>query len=367
MDPTPLPVLRFRPDGTFTIAQFTDLHWQNGNQADLQTRALMERVLEAERPDLVVLTGDVIAGGCQDPSRSWLEAVAPMEQCGVPWAAAFGNHDDEGALSRADLMALQRTACRWCLSEAGPEDVPGVGNFVRLIASSKGGNATPAAALYFLDSGSYAPSTSEIGGYGWVTFEQIGWYRRVAQDLARSRQADDAPLTALAFFHIPLPEFNEVWDHHLCGGVKHEPVCCPRINTGLFAAFYEAGDVRGVFVGHDHVNDFEGDLHGIRLCYGRASGYNTYGKEGFPRGARLIRLREGEQTFTTWLRLDNGSVVNTVTHGPEHAPGAFILNDGGQEADSSSLAQVHCAQPGSELPARPKATQLPSTRCARAR
>ncbi len=211
-----------------------------------------------------------------------------------------------------------------------------MGNFVRLIASSKDGNAATAV-LYFFDSGSYAPSasTSGIGGYGWITFEQIDWYRRVARDLVRSRQAEIAPSVAcpaLAFFHIPLPEYNEVWDQHLCGGVKQEPVCCPRINTGLFAAFYEAGDVRGVFVGHDHVNDFEGNLHGIRLCYGRASGYNTYGKEGFPRGARLIRLREGEQTFTTWLRLDNGSVVSTVTHGPEHAPDGFILSDGAEGA-----------------------------------
>ncbi len=322
LPPLPLPPLRFRPDGTFTIAQFTDLHWQNGNEEDRRTRALMERVLEAEQPDLVVLTGDVIAGnGCQDPARSWMAAVAPMEQSQVPWAAVFGNHDDEGTLSRADLMALQRASCRWCLSEAGPEDVPGVGNFVRLVSSSKDANtaaalATPAAALlYFLDSGSYAPSG--IGGYGWITFEQIGWFRRVAaQDLARSRQTQNAPpaaaaaaaaaaLPALAFFHIPLPEYNEVWEHHVCGGVKQEPICCPRLNTGLFAAFHEAGTVRGVFVGHDHVNDFEGDLHGIRLCYGRASGYNTYGKEGFARGARLIRLQEGEQTFTTWLHLDN--------------------------------------------------------------
>ncbi len=39
----------------------------------------------------------------------------------------------------------------------------------------------------------------------------------------------------------------------------------------------------GTFVGHDHVNDFVGDLYGIRLCYGRATGFNTYGRQGFTR------------------------------------------------------------------------------------
>ena len=54
--------LRFRDDGTFKIVQFTDMHWHNGDPDDLQTRALMERVLDAERPDLVLLTGDVFMG-----------------------------------------------------------------------------------------------------------------------------------------------------------------------------------------------------------------------------------------------------------------------------------------------------------------
>ena len=69
------------------------------------------------------------------------------------------------------------------------------------------------------------------------------------------------------------------------------------------------------------IDDFEGTLHGIRLCYGRATGYNTYGREGFPRGARLIELREGERAFSTWLRLEGGEVV---TEQPEHDPSHHI-------------------------------------------
>ena len=44
--------LRTRPDGTFTIAQFTDLHLTDGNPADQKTVALMRQVLETERPDI---------------------------------------------------------------------------------------------------------------------------------------------------------------------------------------------------------------------------------------------------------------------------------------------------------------------------
>ena len=110
-------------------------------------------------------------------------------------------------------------------------------------------------------------------------------------------------LPALAFCHIPLPEFNDVWDFHTCRGVKGETICCPLINTGLFAAMVEAGDVMGLFCGHDHLNDFIGEVHGIRLAFGRATGYGGYGLEEFARGARMVRLRAGEHAFDTWLRL----------------------------------------------------------------
>src|SRR5690606_23438740 len=114
-----------------------------------------------------------------------------------------------------------------------------------------------------------------------------------------------------------LPEYNEVWDFHVCYGEKHEPICSPIINTGFFAALHEAGDVLGTFVGHDHINDFIGELHGIRLCYGRGSGFNTYGKEGFARGARIIRLHEGVRSFETWLRLEGNVRVDLQ---PRHDP-----------------------------------------------
>ena len=196
------------------------------------------------------------------------------------------------------------------LSQPGPEDVPGVGNYILPIQYAEA-NAS-AAILYFIDSGSYAPT--DIGGYDWIRREQIAWY---LQESAKITAEIGHPLPALAFFHIPIPEYDEVWDFHTCYGVKYENVCPPQINTGFFAALHEAGDVMGTFVGHEHVNDFWGELHGIRLCYGRASGYHSYGREGFPRGARVIQLQEGERQFETWLHLDDGTVVHSQ---PEHTP-----------------------------------------------
>ncbi len=54
------PALRFRPDGTSYIVQITDVHWREGGPEDQRSRALLEMVLDSERPDLVAITGDLI-------------------------------------------------------------------------------------------------------------------------------------------------------------------------------------------------------------------------------------------------------------------------------------------------------------------
>jgi hypothetical protein len=300
--------LQFCTDGRFTIVQFTDLHWRNGDELDQRTGRLLHAVLQAERPDLVVLTGDVIDGSeCIEPAWSWRQAVAPIIEHGLPWAAIFGNHDDEGPLSRQQLMRVQQE-CPGCLSQPGPAELAGSGNYVLTIASS--GSDEPAASLYFLDSGGHTAD----GEYTWITPEQIQWFldfseRRRLERLSPSASEIWRPQPALVFFHIPIQEFDEVWQRGTCSGSKQEAVCSPRYNSGLFSALRSRSEVLGVFVGHDHLNDFDGTLHGIRLCYGRTSGYGGYGSDEFRRGARVIRLWEGQMSFETWLRLEDGSVI----------------------------------------------------------
>lgn len=300
--------LQLRDDGTFSLVQLTDLHWKNGEATDLATRRTIETVLDAERPDLVVLTGDILAGGgCKDPARGLHEVLAPIVERGLSWAGVFGNHDDEGSLDRRALLDVMMRI-PGCLSRPGPEDVPGVGNFHLEIA---GPNGKLAWTLYFLDSNAYAKPPLE--GYAWVDAGQIAHLKATASSLT----ARHGPRPALAFFHIPTPEWDEVWRTQVCYGVKHERVCAPPLNSGLFAAMVDIGDVLGAFVGHDHVNDYIGTLHGVALGYGRATGHSTYGREGMPRGARVFRLHPSKRHFDTWLRLETGERVDPQ---PAHQP-----------------------------------------------
>ena len=295
--------LRFDNRGTFKIVQFADIHWVDGDPNDRNTVQLMSTILDSENPDLVVLTGDVLAGeSCKNAPRALRDCAQPMIERQINWAMVLGNHDDEGSSGRHELMNTLQSL-PFCLSRPGPQEITGVGNFYLPVFSAD--NHKNKAILYFLDSNSYAPEG--LGTYDWIRPNQVSWYLTTARELCQQNKG--TPLPALLFFHIPIPEYNLAYDSGAYVGHKYEDVCCPQINSGLFAAILEAKDVMATFVGHDHVNDFAADWHGVKLCYGRVSGFNAYSRDGFARGARVIVLYEGRKTFKTWLHLEYGDIV----------------------------------------------------------
>jgi hypothetical protein len=116
---------------------------------------------------------------------------------------------------------------------------------------------------------------------------QIEWYRKWVSKKA----AEDDLVPAIAFIHIPLPEMITMWNYHSTLGSQGDwdGVCCSSLNTGLFAAFKEFGEVRAIVSGHDHANDFIGEYQGVLLGYGRKSGYGGYFKTGWSHGSRIAR------------------------------------------------------------------------------
>lgn len=69
--------MKFNEAGEFKIVQFTDVHFKYGNSASDIALERIDEVLKAERPDLVVLTGDVIYAKPADKGmRTVLERVS---------------------------------------------------------------------------------------------------------------------------------------------------------------------------------------------------------------------------------------------------------------------------------------------------
>ncbi|KAL5974124.1 hypothetical protein ACLOJK_030787 [Asimina triloba] len=148
---------------------------------------------------------------------------------------------------------------------------------------------------------------------------QFMFIAMIVNDIATSKgrklgdepPSDDVP-PALSFFHIPIPEVRQLWFKQIVGQFQ-EAVACSAINSGVLSTLVTMGDVKAVFMGHDHKNDFCGELDGIWFCYGGASGYHGYGRAGWPRRGRVIlaKLGKGERSWKgvesieTWKRLDD--------------------------------------------------------------
>lgn len=306
--------LRFNQNGKFKIVQFTDIHFKYENPAsDIALERIIE-VLEAENPDLVIFTGDVVYSKPGDkPMKKVLQQVSDRK---YPFVVTFGNHDDEQGLTRTQLYDLIRQIPYNLLPERGNTPSP---DYVLTVKSSVN-PAKDAALLYCMDSHAYS-TLEDVKGYGWFTFEQVDWYRK--QSAAFTAQNNNQPLPALAFFHIPLPEYSQAAEDQnaILRGTRMEKVCSPEINTGMFTAMKECGDVMGTFVGHDHDNDYAVMWKGILLAYGRFTGGNTEYNH-LPNGARVIELHEGSRTFTTWIHLKGNEIIDKYIY-----PDSFIKKD----------------------------------------
>ncbi|MBK5720434.1 metallophosphoesterase family protein [Dysgonomonas sp. Marseille-P4677] len=301
-------VLHFNDKGSFKIIQFTDIHYQKNNPESAVAISLIREVLIEEKPDLVVFTGDVIYS---KPVKEGLDEVFnEVEQSEIPWAYVFGNHDDEHGMSRQELMDYVMTKT-YCIAQPGNKALKGVGNYI-LEVKSKDGNENKAL-LYFFDSGAYTPIKG-LGTYDWFAPNQIEWYKN--QSAAYTIENDGVPYPALAFFHIPLVEYAQMKaeKYNELIGSKDEKECNGKLNTGMFAAMRQAGDVMGTFVGHDHDNDYIGNYYDIYLAYGRFSGGNTEYNNLGKNGCRVIELKEGQRVFSTYIRLLGGEKLYPVEY-----------------------------------------------------
>lgn len=283
--------LRFHKDGTFKIVQFTDLHWDNTSKNCAQTLRTMQNVLEKEKPDLVVFTGDIVTS--EPVKEGWIAMSRAVIEAQIPWTIAFGNHDEEMNMKKTEIYALLQTL-PYFIGEKGT--VSGVGNFALPVYASNAADKI-ANVLYFFDSHDYT-NNPKLGNYDWIQFDQIDWYRKQSEHFAMAN--NKIPLPSLAFFHIPLLEYNTVAQQKQKIGHKGEGVAASEINSGLFAAMVEKKDIMGVFVGHDHGNNYIGITKNIALAFGQVTGADAYGD--LERGARVIELQEGKFSFHTWIR-----------------------------------------------------------------
>ena len=301
------PVLKFGEDGKFKILQLTDIHYKYGKNGSKRALECINNVLDAENPDFVIITGDLVYDN--EVESAIKDITGPMVERGIPFSTVFGNHDEQFDMTPTQIYdMIQKMPLS--VMPARPEPVASPDYTVE-IWSADGGRV--ANVLYCVDSHSVT-RLPQAGKYDWIHPAQIAWY--IDQSTMYTDDNNGTVVPSLLFMHIPLPEYKYAAEDkkNILTGKKGEKVCCPELNSGMFAAMRGQGDVFAVFCGHDHDNDFAAAYRKILLAYGRYSGGDTVYNHLKPSGARVIELTESAPgTLKTWLRLADGTLTDTLT------------------------------------------------------
>ncbi len=322
-------ILQKEPGKDFKILNLADV--QYSDTLDIGKRAYTEetirKLIEQTQPDLITMTGDQTWTAMQKQSAKHL--VAFMDSFKIPWAPVFGNHDGEGNADK-NWLADQYMSSEYCLFKKGPNNIGGVGNYIinimegdkiiqSLIMMDSGqGRSYPedpdqTNPIYMyadeLDGGEYVLNAdgtrkqAQVGtDYEFISETQVQWYKWAING-ATAANGGETP-ESIAFFHIALPEYyyaylqwkESGYDASMGFGEKREQVCCPKVNTGLFAAMQELGSTKNVVVGHDHINTYSVLYEGIRLTYGLKTGDRCYRDEDLNGGTLLTISQDGVQT-----------------------------------------------------------------------
>ena len=206
------------------------------------------------------------------------------------------------------------------LCESGPEQINSIDNFyLQLLAHTL--SQLLLSTLYFLDSHSQILSKIHNPNCDPVKKSQIDWFVKASQAQRSACEKDNNDNhfhLALAFLHIPLPEFG---DCHLSihNGHRREPTESPSFNSHFYDTLVKGG-ISALGCGHNHVNDFcallpqqtqqDGDKTpqpGPWLCYGGGSefgGYCSYGRKQFHQRTQVWELDTSTGSLKTWKRVE---------------------------------------------------------------
>lgn len=329
-------VWTFTTDKDLRVMQLTDVHigsgWMCANKDSMALNAVAS-MITTEKPDLVIITGDIVypvpfqAGTFNNLNGAKIIANL-FETLGVFWLPVYGNHDTEAYtyFSREEITEYYASGefphCLLSLDNI-TDDIDGACNSVVNVKNSDGFITQ---SFYSFDTHSYVDG--DYFGLFWkydnIHENQINWYRQNIQkynqqnlDLVNEKYADQKDemtekygvVKSLAFWHVPTTEYLNAWNEYVEAGYKDTENLTYHYGTVgetgkliytsiyddlIFETMQELGSTKGIFCGHDHLNNFSIDYKGIRLTYGYSVDYLAYSgiyKLGSQRGCTMITIK----------------------------------------------------------------------------
>lgn len=287
----------------FKVLQLTDLHIGGGylsRHEDMQALGIVSRLIKSTRPDVIVITGDLACPRAhitlsRNNMNSFRIITDMLENIGIPYAITFGNHDatEKSTHTRREIweFLLTREHCLMTKNEDN-DRITGFSNYyVKLRNKDRSINSL----LIMLDSNEYIISNKKRM-YDYIHDDQVRWYEEITRKVNK-REGKMVP--SHLFFHIPIKEYNDAWKAAVNAqsssvfyyGSKDEKISPSKVDSRLFEKVLELGCTKGMFCGHDHLNDFSVEYRGVRFTYGQAIDCLLYAKNlSEHKGATLLKI-----------------------------------------------------------------------------
>ncbi|MBO7157119.1 MAG: metallophosphoesterase [Clostridia bacterium] len=307
--------------GELKIAQFADLHFgiegnAYHNDKTARTKAYMQYVVETEKPDLIVCSGDNILSTGVEKLKEFVEL---MESFQTPWTFIYGNHDAEGIAAGYSKQSLsdylESCETTYLLYDAGyvETDANRYGNFSISVLNNNG--TKQLGALILLDAGTHNGSNYES-----LTEGQIAWYKSEIDKLS-ALYTGEGVMPSVVFSHIQIPEYYTAYKAALAGNgasfVIKQELPSSEIegiftggptdkNTGMFEAMKEVGSTVAFFCGHAHTFDFQVKMDGIVLGFGPQTGFSTLFEDNDLPRRTYVYVFDKDFNFTTEVCTEKG-------------------------------------------------------------
>jgi len=274
---------------------------QTGDKLTKDEQAKLTKLIEAAKPDLIILLGDMIQGLTvvfkRQAERIIHSILEPIISRRIPFAIVSGNHDSDSRVSLETQIKIYQSfpGCltplpskRSC-QEAYNLNLPGF-----------------PFQLLFIDSGKTR-----------ITTHGVHYYPPKPETLKFTKELLGSPASpkTIVFQHVIVPDVCRLLKpvkpnedgikgkgpfkgqrlalKNKSAGTLGEMPCPAWKNDKQFPAWVNSGKVSAAVFAHDHVNSFVDELDGIKIIQTASAGLTCYGDENL-RGGRLITLSQNK-------------------------------------------------------------------------
>ena len=155
--------------------------WATDRMDELCFDYIKEAVAET-KPDLILLTGDIIYGEFDDNGSALTKLIDAMESLDTPWAPVYGNHDNESNLG-VNWQSAKLEAAPNCLFKQ--RTLTGNGNYS--VGITQGGELKRVFFMIDSNGGAGKSSKTMANGHSVTTTgfgqDQIDWYTAAAEKI----------------------------------------------------------------------------------------------------------------------------------------------------------------------------------------